>query len=146
MGAFKKKSAYIVGTEDTPVTLTGSYQAGNAYFVGEAEQLALDVAYTMGTAESGNSLEVKIEFSPNKGGDTPGSDDWYREVTESVSSGTITESLAERTFSAVSAAGTYDRFHLSIPLDAMWVRVSVKETGIAANGGSVTVKAVTTIT
>lgn len=142
--SFKKSSIYLVGTEDTPVTLTGSYVEGTPVFVGEAEQIGLDVAYTMGSGESGNSVELRVEFSgDNSTGSAP--TEWYQEVTESVASGTITETLAERTFSAVSAAGTYDRFRIPLPIDAKWIRISVKETGIAANGGLITIKGTTYI-
>jgi len=132
-----RQKFYAVGTADTPYTLTGSYVAGNPMKIESNYQLALDVAYTMGATETANSVELKVEFAST---DTdPSATDWYQEVSQAISSGTATVSLKEYTFTAVSAAGTYDKFHLSIPVDAKWFRVSAKETGIASNGGSLTV-------
>lgn len=142
--AFKKRKIYFVGTSSTPVTLTGTYQNGTAIFVGEAEQVGLDIAYTMGTDETSNTLNVKIEFAGDDGDSTPST--WFQEITESASSGTITMLKAERDFDAVSAAGTADNIHVPIPLDAKWVRISVKETGIDQNGGTVTITGTLTMT
>lgn len=144
--AFKKKKIYFVGTSSTPVTLTGTYQNGTAIFVGEAEQVGLDIAYTMGSGETSNTLNVKIEFAGDDGDTAPTT--WFQEITESASSGTITMLKAARDFDAVSAAGTADNIHVPIPLDAKWVRISVKETGISqgGNGGTVTITGTLTMT
>lgn len=145
--AFKIDQRYLHGDADTSLTLTGSYQASDPFFVGEATQVNLGIEYAMGTAESGNSIEVKLEFAyVDSAGSAPASTDYFQEITESASSGTITMSLAERTFSAVSAAGTFDRFDIPVPMGAKWIKVSVKETGIASNGGSCKVRAIFTVT
>lgn len=123
-------------------TLTGSYVASSAVKIGKANQVTLDVAYTMGTAETLNSIEIKVEFANPVLLNEPVTTDWHQEAAESVSGGTSTVSLFERTFTATQAAGTYDRFQIAIPVSSKFFRVSVKETGIAANGGTVTVKAI----
>lgn len=128
----------------TAQTLTGSYvvQASPANINIEGfDQVNLDVAYTMGTAETANSIQIKIEFANPIVGD-PASTDWSQETSITTVSGVTTILQHSYTFDAVSAAGTYDRFQIAIPINSKYMRVSVKETGIAANGGTATIKAI----
>jgi hypothetical protein len=127
------------------ITLTGSYtgtQISSAIAIKNSSQVMLDVAYTMGAAETSNSIQIKVEFANPaevvNTGDVA-STDWHRQISESTTSGTTTISLQEYTFSAVSAAATYDRFQIAIPVCSRFIRVSAKETGIAANGGTATI-------
>jgi len=123
----------LLGSAASPKTLTGSYTTNGTNDaiapVGYIEQAILYVGYTMGTAETSNSIQIKVEFAPDAS--TP----WYRETTESISTGTRTLSLAEYTFAATQAAGTYDYVRIPVPVGDAYMHVSVKETGIAANGG-----------
>lgn len=134
----KRNSQYIVGTADTPATLTASYVAGSQIEVANAHTLALDIAYTMGAAETGNSMELIVEFKNDAD-----STNWYQDTAGSVSSGTSTVSKLSYTFAATGSAGTYDYIQIQVPVYSHFARVSVKETGIAANGGSCTVIATT---
>ena len=144
-----RTSRFILGDQTTRKTLESTYVSGNVsegIVVQNAEQLLLEVEYTMGTAETSNSIQLKVEFAdplniPSNGG-TPADTDWYGEVTESASSGTVTINLAEYSFDAVSSAGTYDRFVIALPNSSQFVRVSMKETGVASNKGSASVKLV----
>lgn len=138
------------GSEASPTVLTGSYVAGQPIRLASSYQLGLDVAYAMGAAESGNSIQLKVEVAnplddDNDGAAKPADTEWYQLVSTSASGGTVTVTKAEYTFSAVAAAEAYDYFHISLPNDSQWVKVSCKETGIAANGGSAYVKLVRSI-
>ncbi|MFQ5493572.1 MAG: hypothetical protein ACE5DX_05440 [Candidatus Dojkabacteria bacterium] len=139
---------FIIGDQTTRYTLESTYTGdgiSSAIRVHNASQILLDVEYTMGAAEAGNSVELKVEFSnldTNPVTRTPASTEWYQEAMETAVGGTVTVNLVERTFDAVSAAATYDRFEVAIPNAAQYVRVSIKETGVAANKGSASVKLV----
>ena len=120
------------------VTLTADY-TGNASVTqssGSENELSLLIAYTMGTAETSNSIEFKLEFSDD---DTT----WYQESMSTLSGGTDTVVLLEHSFAAVSAAATYDYFYYEASINATFYRVSLKETGKASNFGTATVKAIT---
>lgn len=131
------------------VTLTGSYVTQSLATHGTADwidlknvdQVVLDVAYTMGAAETANSIQIKVEFANPATKTTPATTDWHQMIQETISGGTDTVAFLEYSFTAVSAAATYDRFQIPFPVSSKFMRVSVKETGIAANGGTVTMKA-----
>ncbi len=92
----------------------------------------LDVLYTMGATESTNSIELKVEGSPD-------GTNWYRLPNESVSSGTSTLTAREFTFVGTNA----DAATISIGIDIFYkfIKVSAKETGVASNAGTVYVEA-----
>lgn len=144
-----RNAFFILGDQTTRKTLTGSYSSANtsrAVEIGSVEQVALEVEYTMGSGETSNSIEVRVMFAnPENRGSAPSTWNaatWYQQVSESTSAGDTTVYLQAYSFDAVSAAGTYDRFHIDIPVDSRFMQVSVKETGIASNGGSASVKLV----
>lgn len=122
----------------TSYTLTGIYVASNPINCKGAYQVGLDVAYTMGESETGNSIEIKVEFSNEETVDS--NTNWYQQISTSTTTGTSTISLHEYTFTSGVSAGTFERFHISFPTDAMYYRVSLKETGIASTGGTATVR------
>lgn len=126
-------------------TLTGSYvvQSSPAYFeLTGVEKIVLDVAYTMGTSETSNSIQVRVEYAnPLNDNDLPVTTDWHIKSNEATSGSTSTATQCEYTFSAVSAAGTFDRFQITLEPIAKYMRVSIKETGIASNGGTCSIKA-----
>lgn len=125
------------------VTLTGSYVAQTApTFIetSNVDQVTVDIAYTMGAAETGNSVEVKIEVANPLSGD-PVSTDWHQLVIKTVSTSSEDLNKKELTYGADSAAGTVDRISYNLPFSSKFVRFSAKETGIAANGGTLTLKA-----
>lgn len=136
----------------TPYTLTNAYVTSGSGVavvdVRNAQQLFLEVAYTQGAAETGNSIEVKLDVAdplnqqrlniPTASSTT----EWYQPTTETASSGVVTLNLASYTFVATQTAGTYDNFKIDIPNGHTFIRVSVKETGVAANAGNCFVKVV----
>lgn len=87
------------------------------------------ILYTTGAAETNNSIEIRIESSPDR-------TNWYRLPNESVSAGTSTLTQREFTFVGASAGTAYD---LSLPIDVQdeFLRVSIKESGVAANAGTI---------
>lgn len=108
--------------------LTGSYVAGTAFSVDEHNFLGILVDYTKGDE---TSMQLKIESSID-GGTTYG-----QQVAEATSGGTITPSLAERTF---SATGKY--WVVVHPLKADAIKISAKATG-GTPTGTLAVSAVT---
>ena len=119
------------------VTLTAAYtgNVGVTQAVASENQLTLHIGYTMGAAETANSLEFKVEFSDD---DTT----WYQETMSTLNSGTDTLVLLEHSFTATQAAATYDYFEFTMPINSKYFRVSLKETGIASNGGTCSVESI----
>jgi hypothetical protein len=121
------------GTIRAAAVLTNSYVAGTVISILDCTQATLLVRYKMGATESGNSLQIKIEFSNDNSA-------YYQECTEEAAAGIITISLAEYTFPAVAAAETYDNIRIPIQVMDRFVRVSAKETGVAVNYGTCEIK------
>jgi hypothetical protein len=121
------------GTTRTSSALTTDY-ADNAKSIktGGFSKLNLDVLYTMGATESSNSIELKVEGSPD-------GTNFYRIANEAVSGGTSTLTAREFTFVGVNAAAAT----ISIGLDIFYkyVKVSAKETGVASNAGTAYIEA-----
>lgn len=128
----------LLSDSASPTTLTAGYGSARSgrLTISKARYVELGVNYTMGGSESGNSIQLKYEVSFD-------GSVWYRVQEEAVSSGTVTRHNREDTFSAASAAATYDRFSVSFENYGGWeyLKVSVKETGIASNGGSCWIEA-----
>lgn len=82
-------------------------------------KLDLAVSYTMGAGETGNSIQLKVEQSPD-------GINFYRIPNETVSTGTSTLAAREFTFVGANAANAT----ISIGLDIFYryMRVSAKET------------------
>jgi hypothetical protein len=123
------------GTTVTPVALTTGYDVANKTKIVETagySKINFDILYTMGAAETANSIEVRVDAS------TDGTN-FYRIANESASGGTSTLTAREFTFVGTNAAAAT----ISIGLDIFYkyVRVSVKESGVAANAGTVYVEA-----
>jgi hypothetical protein len=123
------------GTTVTPVALTNSYDVANKTKIipcGGYSKINFDVLYTMGAAETSNSVELRIEGSPD-------GTNFYRIPNESVSGGTSTLTAREFTFVGANAAAAT----ISIGLDIFYkyVRISAKETGVASNAGTVYIEA-----
>jgi hypothetical protein len=126
------------GTTRTAWTLSANYETEGTtkptktFSVGGYSKMNLDILYTMGAAESSNSIELKIEGSPD-------GTNFYRIPNEAVVAGASTLTAREFTFVGTNAAAAT----ISIGLDIFYkyVKVWCKETGIAANAGSVYVEA-----
>lgn len=118
----------------TAVALTSAYQSESSttptktFKTSHMSKLNLDILYTMGAAESANTIEVKFEGSPD-------GINFYRIPNEAVSGGTSTLTAREFTFVGSDAAAAT----ISIGLDIFYefIKVSAKESGVAANAGTV---------
>lgn len=122
------------GTTRTSVTLPTSYDSVvTKTFKAEGfSKMNLDILYTMGATETSNSIELKVEGSPD-------GTNFYRIPNETVSSGTSTLVAREFTFVGTNAAAAT----ISIGLDIFYkyIKVSAKETGVATNAGTAYVEA-----
>lgn len=119
------------GTTRTSIALTTAYDdaAGTKIFeTSDYSKLNLDILYTTGAAETNNSIELRVECSPDR-------TNWYRIPNDATSAGTSTITAREFTFVGASAATAYA---ISIGLDIFYkyMRISVKESGVAANAGT----------
>lgn len=118
------------GTTRTSVTLPSSYDSTvtKTFEVAGFPKVNIDVLYTMGATETSNSIELKIEQSPD-------GTNFYRIPNESVSNGTSTLTAREFTFVGTNAAAAT----ISIGLDIFYkfLKVSAKETGVVTNAGTV---------
>jgi len=127
------------GTTRTSVALTNAYQAEAAgkptksFRTGGLSKINFGILYTTGTGETNNSIEVKIESSAD-------GTNFYQIPNESVSGGTSTLTQREFTFVGASAATAYS---LSLPIDVQdeYIRISVKESGVSSNAGTIFVEA-----
>lgn len=113
-------------TVRSSLVLTGSYVAGTTFSMDAHNALGLEINYTKGSTDT--SMEMKVEVSNDEG------TTYAQEVAETTSGGTVSTSLAERSF---SATGIYSI--LITPLRAKLVKVSVKATGTAS--GTCAIKA-----
>ena len=113
----------------TSVALTSLYSGNTKTIeVGGYSKLDLAILYTMGAAETSNSIEVQLEQSPD-------GTNFYRIPNETVSGGTSTLSAREFTFVGTNAAAA--TISVGIDIFYKYVKISVKETGVAANAGTV---------
>lgn len=88
----------------------------------------LDFLYTMGGSETSNTIEVKLEGSPDRVS-------WYELSNDSTSGATST--LTNREFQIAGNNGSTIEFQIFIDVAYKYLRVSCKETGVAANKGDV---------
>lgn len=113
----------------TAVALLSSYDATqtNEIETGGFSQIVLDINYTMGAAETTNSIEVRVKVSQD-------GVNFYQLMNEAVSGGTSTLTVREFTYVGVNAAASA----ISLPLDVMYknMRFEFKESGVAANVGN----------
>lgn len=122
------------GTTRTSVALPSSYNGTvtKTFAVGGFTKIDLAVLYTMDAAETANSVELKIEQSPD-------GTNFYRIPNETVSNGTST--LTQREFTFVGANGAADTISIGLDIFYKYLKVSAKESGVAANAGTVYVEA-----
>ncbi len=122
------------GTTRTPATLTASYGAANTTKELETSgfsKLNLYVSYTTGASETDNSIEIRVEASPDR-------TNWYQLVNESVSAGTSTLEAREFTYGGTgTTASTEYNFTIGLDIFYKYMRISAKESGVAANFGTV---------
>ena len=103
-------------TEPTKVFETGGYS-----------KLSLDILYTMGAAETSNSIEMKVESSPDR-------TNWYPLSIDT----TVTQStLTAREWTFVGTNGAAATINVFLDIGYKYMRVSFKETGVASAKGNV---------
>lgn len=123
------------GTTRTSIDLESTYQTESGqtkptktFRTGGNSKMNLDLLYTMGAAETANSIEVKIEVS------TDGTN-YYRIPNDSTSGDTST--LTAREFTFVGTNGAAATISIGIDIFYKYVKVSIKETGVASNKGTI---------
>lgn len=131
--AYTSQNTYpIIGTKSgttrTAVTLASTYTQSKTFEVGGFSKLDIAILYTMGATETANSIECKVESSPD-------GTNFYRIANEAVSGGTSTLTAREFTFVGADAAAAT----ISVALDIWYkyVKVSFKESGVVTNAGTV---------
>jgi len=138
----------LIGTKTdagvrTGVALTSAYQSETTpqttptktFGVGGMSRVDFAVAYTMGATESSNSVEILLEWSPDRVS-------FYPLVTDTTTAGTSV--LAERQFQYVGTTNA-GLSEMTFGVDIAYaeaMRISIKETGVVTNAGSVYVEAV----
>lgn len=110
------------------VTLTDAY-TGNEYELAVAgmEKLSLDIDYAQGAAETGNICHFKIEH-------TTDDVNWYQLVIDDTS--TVSD-ITAREWNITGDA----KLNVIIDIAYKKIRVSVKESGVVTNAGTVTMVA-----
>ena len=128
----------VIGTKDgttrTSVALTDAYDVANKtkdFAVGGYSKANFDILYTMGATETTNSIEFRVECSPD-------GTNWYRIPNESVSGATST--LTAREFTFVGADAVAATISIGLDIFYKYLKVSVKETGKVTNFGTVYVE------
>lgn len=130
-----QKSFPLLGTKTTAgvrtaVALPTAYDSTvtKTIKVGGYSKANFSILYTMGAAETTNSIELKIEESPDN-------INFYRIPTDTVSGGTST--LVAREFTFVGTNGAAASISFGIDIFYKYLKISAKETGVASNAGSI---------
>lgn len=127
------------GNTRTSVALTSAYQEESGtnptktFRIGGQSKVNLDILYTTGAGETNNTIEIKLEASPD-------GVNMYQLTNESASSGTSTLYQREFTFTGAAAATAY-AFTLGIDVFYEYLKVSAKESGVATSAGTVYIEA-----
>lgn len=110
--------------------LTSSYVAGAIISTDEANALCIDIVYAKGDE---TSIQIKVEGT-NDTGTLNSSSNWYQQITQSASGGTIT--IAPGIYSMVAtSAATVQNFTILInPVKGTGFRISVQATGGTPTG------------
>lgn len=125
-----------VETTRTSITLESTYQAESGqtkptktFASGGYSKMNIDMLYTTGAAETSNSIEVKIESSPE-------GTNHYRIPNDTTTDGTSTITEREFTFVGASAATAYS-IGIGVDIFYKFLKVSIKETGVVSNKGTI---------
>lgn len=119
------------------IALTNAYQAESAtvptksFAVGDMSRIEFMLKYTMGAAETSNTIEVKIDASNDLV-------NFYQIATDGTTGGTSTLTAREFTFVGANAAAAYLNFGLDIAYK--YIRIAVKESGVSTNAGTIFVE------
>ena len=133
---FQPDSSVLIGSKSgttrTSIALTNAYDVANktkSFSTGGMSKINLSILYTTGAGETNNSIELRVDSSSD-------GTNWYQIPNEAASTGTSTLTQREFTFVGAAAATAYA---LSLPLDVQdkYMRISVKESGVVANAGTI---------
>lgn len=130
------KTEAVIGSKNldtnvrTSVALAATFDGSTqkAFEVGSMPNLTIDILYTMGATETSNSIEIRLEASPDGA-------NFYRLANEAVVGGTSTLTAREFTFVGVNAAAATIQIFIDIAYKFM--RIEAKETGVVTNAGTV---------
>lgn len=116
----------------TPVALTNAYGPAattKSFIIEGMTKLNMNVQYRTGASEAASSINIKIENSADNV-------NWFRLPNEAVTGGV--SALTDREFSHAGGAGntTYN-FSFGIDVFYSFIKISVKESGVTTNAGSV---------
>lgn len=134
----------IIGSKNSAGTRTGvelentysttqDTEPTKVFKVAGMSKLTLNGLYTTGAAETDNTIQIKVESSPD-------TNNFYPISNVDTTAGTSTLYNREFTFTGAVAATSYP-FEIFLDIAYQYVRVSCKETGVAANKGNVFVEA-----
>lgn len=126
------------GTTRTSWPLTAAYQTESgtqptkSFKTSGMSKLDLAILYTEGATETANSIQIRVEESPDNV-------NWYAIPNEAVSAGASTLTAREFTFVGADAAAAT----ISIGIDIFYnyMRIAAKETGVVTNFGTAYVEA-----
>lgn len=123
----------IIGTKSattrTAVTLAATYDGSTLkkFATDGYSEMIVDILYTPGATETSNSIEVKLE-------DSPDNTNFYRLSNEAAAAGVSTLTAREFTFVAATAVASTISYRLDISYKYM--RIEVKESGVVTNAGT----------
>lgn len=108
------------------VTLTDDY-ADNSKVIPVAgmSKLSLDIDYAQGSAETGNKLHFKIEHSTDE-------TNWYQLVIDDT---TTVSDITAREWNITGDAS----LNVLVDIAYKFIKISVKESGVAVNAGTATI-------
>jgi hypothetical protein len=113
-------------TAFSAVTLTNAY-TGNRHILNAdgMSKLSIDINYAMGGAETGNTMELLLEHSPDDG------QNWYKLVIDTT---TTVSTITPREWTMAP-----EKLNIIVDIAYKKMRMSIKETGVATNYGTATV-------
>lgn len=142
----------VLGTVDdtvipevvTPVTLTTSFtdNVSDPYHMEHFAQLTFFVEYTTGAGGAGNSVDIKVEGSPDLLQNDSITPIYYQETASLTVGGTITHTTCVHEI-VNSASATTKRAFFYVPPAYKTIRVSAKENVVGGSAGTLIVRVLT---
>ena len=134
---FRSAPIVVFGTKVDGIRAASSLQLTTSYVAADTTTISIGgmskaefyILYTMGPGEDSNSVEIKIEMSP---------DGTYLYQTVNDATSTDTSTLTKREFTFVGISNTAEAaFTLPFDIQGRFMTVSAKETGTATTAGSI---------
>ena len=129
----------ISGTTRTAIEIENTYQAESTteatktFDTGGYTRVDFNILYTMGGSETANSIQVILET-------TIDGTNFYRLPNDSTSGATSTITEREFTYLGTTDGGNSE-LTLGVDIAYKAMRISIKESGVSSNKGSVYVEA-----